>query len=45
MTYFSASGSTQFAVDANGRVRLTGMDGIWNNKVQQNIFDVSDGRI
>ena len=45
ITYFSASGATQFAADANGRVRLTGMDGIWSNKVQQNIFDVSDGRI
>jgi hypothetical protein len=45
ITYFSASGATQFAADANGRVRLTGMDGIWNNKVQQNIFDVSDARV
>lgn len=45
VTYYSSTGSTNFAVDANGRVRLTGMDGIWNTKVQQNIFDVSDGRI
>jgi hypothetical protein len=45
ITYFSASGATQFAADANGRVRLTGMDGIWTTKVQQNIFDVSDARV
>ena len=42
---FTSTGSTNFAVDANGRVTLTGLDGIWNNNVKYNIFDVSAGRI
>jgi hypothetical protein len=42
---YSSTGTTSFSVSAGGRARLTGLDGIWNDKVQQNIFDVSDGRI
>ena len=37
---FTSTGSTNFAVDAIGRVTLTGLDGIWNNNVKYNIFDV-----
>jgi hypothetical protein len=42
---FTSTGSTNFAVNANGRVTLTGLDGIWNNNVKYNIFDVSAGRV
>ena len=42
---YSSSGSTNFSINNGGRARLTGLDGIWNTKVNQNIFDVSDGRV
>ena len=45
ITAFSSTGTTNFAVNANGRVTLRGMDGLWNNDPLYNVFDVSQGRL